>query len=294
MALAPFATRFGAQAMVCTVDQLAAQAGLGALREGGSAADGAVAAAAVLAVTHQHQCGIGGDLMAVVHRDGEARPYALNASGRAGSGADPNRLRAAGSRSMPAVGDPGCVPVPGCVDGWLALHDRFGRLPLERLLDPAIAQASEGFAASAGLARASAGLAGVAGAQDFTRDGGLRPGSIVRRPGVATVLRALAEQGRAGVYGGEFGQELLELGAGEYTPDDLGRLQAEWVAPLGVDALGGQLWSLPPNSQGYLLLTSAAALESVNLPDLDDPGWPYLLIEASRAAAFDRSRWAGG
>ncbi|MBA2280844.1 MAG: gamma-glutamyltransferase, partial [Acidimicrobiia bacterium] len=102
--------------MVCSVDHLASQAGVGVLADGGSAADAAVAASAVLAVTSPHLCGMGGDLFALVHTPGEAAPTALNASGRAGSGADPDRLRGEGKAAMPFRGDLRSAPVPGCVD----------------------------------------------------------------------------------------------------------------------------------------------------------------------------------
>src|SRR5438067_13732983 len=102
--------------MVCAVDHLAAEAGVDMLRRGGNAVDAAIATNAVLAVTTQHMCGLGGDLFALVSVPGEPVPYALNASGRAGSGADPSRLRAAGHREMPLFGDIAAVPVPGCVD----------------------------------------------------------------------------------------------------------------------------------------------------------------------------------
>jgi gamma-glutamyltranspeptidase/glutathione hydrolase len=183
--LAPYSTRFAAEAVVSTVDQIAAQAGIEALRAGGCAVDAAIAAGAVLAVTQEHQCGLGGDLWALVHRPEEEVPHALNAAGRAGSGADPERLRAAGHERMPADRDSGCAPVPGCVDGWLALHERFARLPLADLLAPARAHAAGGFAASEALAAAAPLLAGVAHADDFTAAGPLVAGQIVRRPGVA-------------------------------------------------------------------------------------------------------------
>src|SRR5690242_11931042 len=126
---APYATRHAPNGMVCAVDHLAAEAGVAVLRQGGTAADAAVAASAVMAVTSQHLCGLGGDLFALVH-DGFGPPTALNASGHAGSGADADRLRAAGHTKMPFRGDISSVPVPGCVDGWLALHERWGRMPL--------------------------------------------------------------------------------------------------------------------------------------------------------------------
>ena len=286
--LAPYSTRYAATAIVCTVDELAAGAGSAALRAGGCAVDAAIAAGAVLAVTHQHQCGLGGDLLALVHHAGHDRPWALNASGRAGSGADAQRLRAAGRSEMPTDGDPACAPVPGCVDGWVALHERFGRLPLETLLEPARRHAADGFAASASLAAASEAIAGLPEAADYTVGERLRPGQVVRRPGVARALDVIAREGRRGFYDGEFGERLLELGGGEYTAADLARSQAEWVEPLGLEAFGRRLWSLPPNSQGYLLLCSAAIASGLQLPEPDDPVWAHLLIEASREAAVDR------
>jgi gamma-glutamyltranspeptidase/glutathione hydrolase len=286
--LAPYSTRYAAEAIVCTVDNLAAQAGVEILRSGGSAVDAAIAAGAVLAVTQQHQCGLGGDLLALVHCPGDESPSALYAGGRAGSGADPQRLRAAGYEHMPADRDRACAPVPGCVDGWLALHERFGRLPLEVLLAPARSHASSGFSASQAVADAARLLAGVAHADDFIAGGPLAAGQIVRRPGVARALEAIAREGRRGFYEGEFGEALLESGNGEYTAADLVRVQADWVAPLGIDAFGQRLWSLPPSSQGYLLLRSAAIASGLQLPEPEHPDWAHLLIESSREAAADR------
>jgi gamma-glutamyltranspeptidase/glutathione hydrolase len=189
---------------------------------------------------------------------------------------------------MPVEGDPACAPVPGCVDGWVALHERFGRLPLETLLEPARRHAADGFATSAALAEASGAIAGLSEAADYTAGGSLRPGQVVHRPGVARALDAIAHEGRRGFYEGEFGERLLELGNGEYTAADLARCQADWVEPLGLAAFGRRLWSLPPNSQGYLLLCSAAIASGLQLPEPDHPDWAHLLIEASREAAADR------
>jgi gamma-glutamyltranspeptidase/glutathione hydrolase len=287
MRLAPFASRYAGNAMVCAIDHLAAAAGVAILREGGSAADAAVAASAVLAVTNQHMCGMGGDLFALVQEDGTA-PVALNASGRAGSGADPDRLRSEGHSFMPRTGDIRCVPVPGCVDGWLALHSRYGRLPLVRVLEAAMVYADEGFPASLSLTGAAQSVQALPGGEDFSA--ATHPGAIVRRPGVARALRAVAAGGRAGFYGGEFGEGLLRLGAGEYVGADLAASFADWVEPLSVEAFGSRIWTTPPNSQGYLTLAAAWIADGLGLPDdTDDPLWAHLSVEAACQAAYDRT-----
>ena len=286
--LVPAATARALNGMVCSIDHLASRAGAEMIAAGGSAADAAVATSAVLAVTSPHVCGAGGDLLAVVVPPG-GRPCALNSSGRAGSGADPERLRKEGHRRMPFRGDIRSVPVPGCVDGWLALHERFGRLPLEQVLGPARAYGVNGFPASPTLAASSPAVAAVVGGEDINSLAPLRAGTVVHRPGMARALEAVIGEGRAGFYGGEFGRELLELGAGEYTEADLESPLAEWVEPLSVPAWGRQLWTVPPNSQGYLTLASAWIAAGLDIPeDPGDPRWAHLLIESARQAAADR------
>lgn len=269
--------------MVSCPDRLASEAGVAMLRAGGTAADAAVAAGAVLAVTAQDQCGLGGDLWALVHRAGERAPAALNASGRAGSGADAERLRREAHTLMPAHGDIRSVPVPGCVDGWLALHGRFGRLPLGEALEPARVLAADGFPASRALAAAVAELRDEPAVARFGD-----AGAVVSFPGLARTLGALGEGGRREFYGGEAGAELLTLGAGEFSPDDLARVQAEWVTPLGLDVWDRRLWSAPPNSQGYVALAAAWIVAGLELPGPEDGGWAHRLVEAARQAGHDR------
>src|SRR6187402_1626454 len=137
--------------MVASADQLATQAGLEALARGGNAVDAAIATNAAIAVTGPHLCGMGGDLFALVHQagengsDGADGVHCLNSSGRAGSGASAAGLRADGHQVMPFRHDIRTVTVPGCVDGWVALHARFGSLPLSTILAPAIELAEQGF-----------------------------------------------------------------------------------------------------------------------------------------------------
>jgi gamma-glutamyltranspeptidase/glutathione hydrolase len=284
----PAATVRSPGALVASADQLATQAGLAVLARGGNAVDAAIATNAAIAVTGPHLCGMGGDLFALVH-DGST-VHALNASGRAGSGADPEVLRADGHHEMPFRHDIRTVTVPGCIDGWCTLHARFGRVPLAEVLAPAIALAEHGFPASPLLVgslasldqRAATALAELVGQAR-------RPGDRVRRPGAAAALRAVAASGRAGFYEGAFGEGLLALGAGWYTPDDLTTPGADWAAPLARDAFGVTLHTIAPNSQGYLLLGSAGLAAGLDLPDdTDDPQWAHLLVECAKAAGRDR------
>src|SRR4051794_8307630 len=298
--LAPAETVYARSAMVSSADHVATGAGVAMLRAGGSAADAAIAANAVLAVTWPQHCGPGGDLFALVHVAGEDEPATLNASGRAGSGADAERLRAEGETAMPARGDVRAVTVPGCVDGWIALHERFGRLELADVLEPARWLAAEGFAASPTLVKAAEALpapgAASAGSpaagtalDELAALGGLsRPGATVRRPGLARALAAIARDGRGGFYEGPFGEGLLAAGDGEFVPADLERPSADWVAPLGLRAWGRPLWTTPPNSQGYLTLAGAWIAEGLELFEPGDARWAHALIEAAAAARRDR------
>jgi gamma-glutamyltranspeptidase/glutathione hydrolase len=269
---------------VCSVDHHASAAGVELLEAGGSAADAAIAASAALAVTTQHMCGLGGDLFALVHHT-PGPPDCLNSSGRAGSGADPQRLRDQGFEAMPFRGNISSTPMPGCVDGWLALHQRHGRRPLTDVLAPAIRLATQGFEVPAHLERSARAVQDVVGAESYHA---LAAGQVLRRPEIAAGLEAIVADGRAGWYGGEFGRALLEVGAGEFTEADLATPIADWVDPIGIEAWGHRLWTVPPNSQGYLSLAAAAILQGVDMPEPETAPWAHLHIEAARLAAADR------
>src|SRR5205823_2474151 len=149
---------------------------------------------------------------------------------------DPQRLRDEGARHMPFRGDIRSVTVPGCVDGWLALHARFGRLPLADVLAQAVEYAADGFPASALLAQAVPAVAHLPGADDYPPS--LRPGDRVRRPGVARALAAIAAGGRAAWYEGEFGAAFIAVAHGEFTTGDVQRQCADWVEPARLQAWG--------------------------------------------------------
>ncbi len=287
------ATVHAPSGMVATADHLASSAGVAALRAGGSAADAAVAAGAVLAVTNQHQCGMGGDLFALVHRAGEP-VVALCAAGRAGSGADAVQARVEGLDRLPARGDVRAVTVPGCVDGWMELHRRYGRLPFPQVLEAAITYAATGFPVSPLLSATAPAILDLDGVADYldpamAAGGKLPAGTLIRRPGVATALEAVAAEGRAGFYLGAFGDGLVSVGHGLFSPGDLSRNQAEWVEPLAIDAWGHTVHVPPPPSQAYLTLAAAGVAAGLALPDdPDDPAWAHLLAEAARIVGTDR------
>src|SRR3954471_5156407 len=259
--------------VVATVDRLATDAGITMLRAGGNAADAAVAASAVLAVTTQHLCGMGGDLIAIVHPGrGVAAPSALLAVGRAGAGADPAQLLAEGHRHIPFRDDIRAVTVPGCVDGWLALHQRVGWLPLADVLAAATASAEDGFPVAPLLAMSVPSVEYVEGSADFFEGGAPQAGDIRRRPGIARSLRAIVDRGRDGWYGGEFGAGLQRIGSGWFGPDDFTRNLAEWTDPVATDIPNGRLHVTPAPTQGYLTALGAAVAAELTVPDNhDDP-----------------------
>lgn len=285
----PFAATRGLHAAAVTADQLATQAAMWAFARGGNAVDAAIAANAAMAVCAPHMCGIGGDLFALVSTpDGEV--HALNASGRAGSGSDAAAMRAEGLTSMPLRHDVRAVTVPGCVDGWIALHERFASLDLDEVLTPAIKLAVDGFPASPLLVGALSTLDDTARVElaELVAQA-THPGAAVRRPGTALALLGIAAGGRRAFYAGAFGEGLVAVGGGLFSEADLLTLQAEWVEPLCAEVFGVELCTIPPNSQGYLTLGMAGLAEQAGLPDSpDDDRWAHLMIEAATAASFDR------
>ncbi len=282
----PSPSASGGAGLVCSINGLASEAGAGMMRAGGNAVDAAIAANAVLAVVAPYACGMGGDLFALVQADGEA-PDCLNASGRAPSGASAQRLLEEGHSAVPRHIHPAAVTIPGCVDGWLALHRRHGCAPLSDILAPALELATDGFPAGEALAAASADVAGVEGNTDIPP--GLEPGQQVRRPGSARALAAVAEGAREGFYEGEFGEGLLALEGGWFHADDLKSPQSEWVKPVSTEAWGHRIWTVPPNSQGYLILAAAAVAQGLEMPDdPEHPDWAHWLIEAACAVGASR------
>ncbi len=279
-------------AIAVSPHHLASAAGAEIMAAGGSAVDGAIAINAVLSVVLPDTCGPGGDLFALIHLPGRSTPEALNASGRAGSRSRAVDLRDAGHLEVP-LRSPWSITVPGCVDGWEALHERHGRLPLAEVLDPAIALARDGFVTSSELSSALHRIRPLIGTQASAAPlypGGTapEPGATIARPQLAQTLESIAAAGREAFYGGPPGDGITAATEGMITPADLEVRQAEWIDPLGMDLFGMTGWTIPPNSQGYLTL-AAAYLYAGLAPPVDVTGATvHLAIEAYRAVAWER------
>ncbi len=274
--------------MIASADAVATTAGLRILKLGGNAVDAAIATSATMAVVAPHLCGMGGDLFALIHVDGEV--FSLNAAGRAGSGVDADQLRESGLTSMPMTGNFNSVTVPGCVAGWLALHERFGTLPLADLFETAISLAEDGFRASP-LLIGSLNRLGETIRPNFANlvSQATAPSATVKRQGIARTLRAICKSGHDAFYAGEFADGLIEHGRGIYSSHDLASAQATWDRPISVDAYGHRIWSIGAPSQGYLFLAALALSEQLDLPDDPcDSKWVHLLIETSLAVGHDR------
>lgn len=281
------------QRAVATPHVSSALAAKRVLDGGGNAVDAAIAAVATQGVVAPETCGLGGDLFALVHHPGWDAPRALNASGRAGSGAGPDLVSDFDGVNVP--GDhPLAVTIPGCVDGLDTLARDLGTIPLAEALTPAIEIARAGFEVSAEMAGAFDRLQGVyrdnPAVSDMYPDG--RPvgeGEMVRRPALAETLEDIAAGGREAFYTGRAGDDIVEATRGIITRDDLRQSQADWIEPIGVPVAGHVAWTIPPNSQGYLGPGALAVFEMLDPPrDPGNPLWWHLLIESYRCLAWER------
>lgn len=276
--------------VVVSPHELATTAGIEIFAAGGSAVDAAIAANAVQGVVAPETCGVGGDLLALVWEPEMAAPAALNASGWAGSGVEAKEL--AGMPAIPAD-HPATVTIPGCVAGWRALHDRFGRVSLDRILAPAVRFAEQGFPASAELSRAltrrQRELAGQASGADLY-PGGRPPetGTEITRRLLATTLSDIAANGPQAFYSGSAGRDITAATGERITRGDLESYRPDWVEAVHLEVFGRTGWTIPPNSQGYLTLATLGVLERLDAAGSDDGLRPHLLIEAYRSVAWER------
>jgi gamma-glutamyltranspeptidase/glutathione hydrolase len=256
-------TQYG---IVATSYVQASQAGARILEQGGSAIDAGIAANAMLGVGEPMMNGIGGDLFAIYWDAKANKLYGINASGWAPKALTIEHLRAKGINTMPLFGID-TVTVPGAVDGWSKLHERFGKLKWAQLFTPAINYARTGYPVPEiiqGYWAAAAPNLTDPESQRVYLPNGKAPtvGQMFRNPQLADALQLIATQGRDAFYKGPIAQAILktesELG-GTMTADDLREYSAEWVEPVSVTYRDWKVYELPPNGDGI------AALEMLNI-----------------------------
>jgi len=290
--------------MVASSQPLASQAGLAILKQGGTAADAAVATAAALNVTEPTSTGIGGDCFALYYSAATGTVTALNGSGRAPAALTLDRVRREGL--VNADGElpyhhAHTVTVPGACAGWCDFAARFGRLPLSESLAPAIELAETGFPVAPLTAyywgrAAEQLLSGAPGGRALTLDGrGPRAGELFRNPGLARTLRAVAEGGAEAYYRGPIAQAIVTMvqaAGGVMTLDDLAAHTSTWDTAISTVYRGLRVWECPPNGQGLTALLALNVLAGFDVAAHDPLSverW-HLLIEAMRIAFAD-TRW---
>src|SRR5689334_17709445 len=299
-----FATRsevIARHGMACTSQPLATQAALAILQKGGSAVDAAIAANAVQALVEPVSCGLGGDLFAIVWDEKAHKLAGYNGSGRSPAALTLEEFQKQGLKHIPATG-PLPVSVPGCVDAWFALHERYGKLPMSEVLAPAIAYAREGAPIAELVAfywsRGAKTLAKFPHFSDVFLPGGKAPatGKSFANPELANTLEKLVKGGRDAFYKGEIARAIeayMKQNGGHLSYEDLAAHQGEWVDPLSVDYRGYEVWELPPNGQGIAVLQTLRLLEGYDLRALgwDSAQWVHLFVEAKKLVFEDRARF---
>ncbi|MBT8104867.1 MAG: gamma-glutamyltransferase [Woeseiaceae bacterium] len=287
--------------MVATSQPLATQVGLDILKAGGSAVDAAIAANAALGLMEPTGSGIGGDLFAIVW-DAEKEALAgLNASGRAPRAMTLDYFRERGIDAIPKFG-PLPVSVPGAVDGWFELHDRYGRLPMTDVLAPAIRYAREGFPVSEVIARYFRSnrdrIGHYPGFADVYMQGGdvPRKGDVFRNPRLADTYEAIANKGRDEFYKGDIARAIdtyMAEQGGLLRYEDLAAHTSEWVTPVSTNYRGWEVYELPPNGQGIAALQILNILEGYDIAAMGfgSADYVHLLVEAKKLAFADRARY---
>jgi len=299
-----FATRsevLARHGMAATSQPLATQIALDILKQGGSAVDAAIAADAALGLMEPTGAGIGGDLFAILWEQKSGKLHGLNASGRSPQGLPRAYFTEHGLTRIPPFG-PLPVSVPGCVSGWFALHERFGKIPMKTLLAPAIAYAEEGFPVSELIAYSWGRGARVFGRQPGFREaflpGGKAPakGDLFKNPALARTYERIAAGGRDAFYRGAIAEEIDAFCRGHgcfLRKADLAAHQADWVDPVSTNYRGYDVWELPPNGQGIAALQMLNVLEGYDLKAMGHNSSAFLhtLVEAKKIAYEDRARF---
>jgi gamma-glutamyltranspeptidase/glutathione hydrolase len=278
--------------MASSSSPLVTRVGLRVLERGGNAVDAAVAMAGMLALAEPMMSGLGGDTMALVWSTKDQKVFGLNGSGRAPSGASLDRIG-----SVPVMPEHGAatITIPGAVDGWCALLERFGTQSLQQLWEPVIAYAREGYPVGESIAGFWELGAALLGPSAPTQLGELllpdrsapQPGQLMRLPQLATTLERVAREGRPGLYEGPVAEAIattISAGGVPTTLADLAAQQhrAEWVEPLSVGYRGREVLGMPPNCQGIVALQALGILDGLPLASMDEAERLHHQIEAIR------------
>jgi gamma-glutamyltranspeptidase/glutathione hydrolase len=289
--------------IVASESPLASQAGAAILARGGNAVDAAIAAHAVMTVVAPMWNGIGGDLFAIVYDAKSGKYYGLNASGWAPAAQSIERLHKMGLREMPAHGiEP--VTVPGAVDGWQKLLDRFGKKKLNEVLAPAIQIAQDGYPVTEWIAQHFASSVDLlhdnenAAKTFLISDRAPRLGEVMRNPDLAWSLRQIAQGGRDAFYKGEITKRILALSArhgGALTAQDFSDYASEWAEPISTTYRGWTVYEMPPNLQGIGALEMLNIMERFDLHSfgLNSTRALHVQIEAKKLAYADVLRYVG-
>lgn len=306
-----FATRsevIAPHGMVCTSHPLASQIGLDVLKAGGNAIDAAIAANAALGLMEPVNCGPGGDLFAIVYEAKTKKLHGLNASGRSPLGLSFEQLKAELTR-LNATRIPTLsmlsISVPGAVDGWFTLHDRFGKLAMTQLLAPTIRYAEEGYPVAEFIAHLwqleiqRYKTAPVPGAfLETYAPGGRAPakGEIFKNPGLAHTYRVLGDKGRDAFYRGELADAMdayFRANGGWLRKRDFEQHTSTWVDPVSVNYRGYDVYELIPNTQGLAALQMLNILEGYDLKRMgfNSPDTLHVMVEAKKLAFEDRARF---
>ncbi|MGI9483907.1 MAG: gamma-glutamyltransferase [Hyphomicrobiales bacterium] len=286
-------------ALAATSSPLATLAALDILRQGGTAADAAVCASALMCVTEPHMTGIGGDCFCIVGQE-DGSVEGLNASGRSSVRATEEWLAGANLSSIESS-SVHSVTVPGAVDGWQVLLERYGKMDLSALLQPAIKAAEEGVAITPRVAHDWALLTGKLSADEGGRAhylvGGKAPVAGERHavPALARSMRLIAEGGRDAFYTGEIAEDITSVVAGHgglLTVDDFAATSADWVEPISTSWMGSDILEIPPNGTGLTALIALNILKNFDLSAFpaDSVERIHLQTEAMRLAFVARNR----
>ena len=291
--------------MVTAPHALAAQAGISILEEGGNAADTIVGVAATLAVVYPHMTGIGGDVFFLYYDAKAGVVHGYNGSGAAARAASLEHYLGLGFEKIPERGGSAALTVPGTIDAWFALHDRFGSLSMERILAPAIAYAHNGAPAARSFVGAVVRLRDVLAADEgaaalFVDHGPRQIGDRFKNPRLGAALGSIATHGRTWFYEGEGAVAIERYCRRVNSPlraEDFAAHRGVFTTPAAGRFYGFDSLTVPPNSQGIAALIAQQTYEaySARSPDLDaiSPARTHAGIEAIRLAYADRDRHVG-